>query len=324
MSTLTTQNSSPLLAIQEEFAQVNETYSKTMSSITKAIKFSNLDDTDEIKQQLVSFAAEQEKIVNYESLSERMLRKVSFIPLIGSSANKSADNLRSQRLSEETVSGIVGKMYQGLKKQAETVEETESRLLQIQQQTKSNLELMITLGKKLNELIANGEIEEVDQSRTLKMKTQIALMTEKSHDKIDSLSLTIPATRAILEAIYQQLPISEADLLSDIAMSTGISQINALAQDVKDMRELSDMVSSGVWAKTQKSIVNLIEINSISDKEITRIEETANKRAELYQNTIAAAAKQQKQSVEAAKKIELIVQKSDERRTKTLSYTPEE
>jgi hypothetical protein len=253
-----------------------------------------------------------------------MLRKVSFIPLIGSSANKSADNLRSQRLSEETVSGIVGKMYQGLKKQAETVEETESRLLQIQQQTKSNLELMITLGKKLNELIANGEIEEVDQSRTLKMKTQIALMTEKSHDKIDSLNLTIPATRAILEAIYQQLPISEADLLSDIAMSTGISQINALAQDVKDMRELSDMVSSGVWAKTQKSIVNLIEINSISDKEITRIEETANKRAELYQNTIAAAAKQQKQSVEAAKKIELIVQKSDERRTKTLSYTPEE
>jgi hypothetical protein len=117
--------------------------------------------------------------------------------------------------------------------------------------------------------------------------------------------------------IYQDLPISEADLLSDLSMSTGVAQINALSQDVREMRELSEIVSTNIWSRTQKSIVNLIEMNTVSDKDIQRIENNAREREKLREETMKAAKLSSQQVQKAFTQIELLAKESSKRRTGT-------
>lgn len=310
---------SDLDSLQSDFEKVNEAYSQNMSSIASGIKFDN-NDTAKIKEQLIEFAAEQERIANHESLGERFLRKVSNVPLIGTTAKSSADGMRNQRLSEESVSGLVGTMYQGLKKQASDVETTESSLISIHEATTSNLATMEELELRLSGILSQDEVPMNQKSRVMRMHTHIKVMIEKSKDKLSTLQLIINSTQATLETIYRELPVSEADLLSDLAMNTSVSQINALSQDVKEMRELSEIVSNNIWTNTQKSIVNLLELNTVTEKDILRIENNAKKREELHRNTMEAAQKSSNQIKIAHTKITAIAEESNQAR---LAYQAE-
>lgn len=300
--------------LQKDFDNITRMHSSHMSNIASSIRF-NPNMTDEIKDQLIEFAAEQERLANHQSISERFMRKVSTIPLIGKAAKQSAESIRKQRLQEESVSGLVKSMYDGLRAQASDVEQTETQLIKIYEQTKINIELMQELEEKISTLVQTNEIPITHKSRIMRMKTQIKVMIEKSKDKLESLEIIIPTTQACLEMIYQDLPISEADLLSDMAMSTGVAQINALSQDVKEMRELSDLVSTNIWSRTQKSIINLLEINTISDKDIARIQHNTQERENLRLETMKAAQQSSQQIQQAYQKIETLAIESQTRRS---------
>jgi hypothetical protein len=232
-----------------------------------------------------------------------------------------ADELRKQRLNEESVAGLVRSMYLGLKKQAEDVETTERQLIEIHEETLSNVHSMESLDTRLKELLASQDIPPKQQSSVMRMATQIKVMIEKSKDKLESLEIIIPTTQACLQMIYQDLPISEADLLSDLSMSTGVAQINALSQDVREMRELSEIVSTNIWSRTQKSIVNLIEMNTVSDRDIQRIENNAREREKLREETMKAAKLSSQQIQKAFTQIELLAKESSKRRPELLSLT---
>lgn len=311
---------STLDSLKKDFDEVNQKYSSSMSTIASSIRF-NSNMTDEIKEQLIEFAAEQERIASYQSLSERFLRKVSNVPLIGRMTKGTADELRKQRLNEESVAGLVRSMYLGLKKQAEDVETTERQLIEIHEETLSNVHSMESLDTRLKDLLASQDIPPKQQSSVMRMATQIKVMIEKSKDKLESLEIIIPTTQACLQMIYQDLPISEADLLSDLSMSTGVAQINALSQDVREMRELSEIVSTNIWSRTQKSIVNLIEMNTVSDRDIQRIENNAREREKLREETMKAAKLSSQQIQKAFTQIELLAKESSKRRPELLSLT---
>jgi hypothetical protein len=305
---------STIEALQKDLEAITNSHNNTMKTIASGIKF-NPNMTDEVKEKLIEFAAEQERIANHQSLTERFMRKVSTVPLLGRAAKHSADELRKNRLNEESVAGLVRSMYLGLKKQADDVEATERELISIYNQTETNITSMQELDFKITTLVQANEIPMQHRSRVMRMATQIKTMIEKSKDKLESLQIIIPTTQACLEMIYQDLPISEADLLSDMAMSTGVAQINALSQDVKEMRELSDLVSTNIWSRTQKSIVNLIELNTVSDRDIQRIENNANEREKLRTETVKAAQKASQQIQQAYLKIEALAIESNERRS---------
>lgn len=315
MTTMPTEStfSSSLKTLEEDFKKISEIHTNHMLTIASDIRF-NPNMTDEVKEKLIEFAAEQERIANAQSIRERVMRRVASVPLLGRAAKSSADQLRKQRLQEESVSGMVRSMYSGLKAQAQDVEKTEAQLVKIYEQTESNISLMVDLDTKITSLLGTDEVPLRHRSNVMRMKTQIKVMIEKSKDKLESLKIILPVTQACLQMIYQDLPISEADLLSDMAMSTGVSQINALSQDVKEMRELSELVSTNIWSSTQRSIVNLLEMTTISDKDIQRIETNTQEREKLREETMRAAQKASQQIHQAYGKIQTLAIESNQRR----------
>lgn len=305
--------SNSLKTLEEDFKKITEIHTNHMLTIASDIRF-NPNMTDEVKEKLIEFAAEQERIANSQSLRERVMRRIASVPLLGKAAKNSADQLRKQRLHEESVSGMVKSMYSGLKAQAQDVEKTEAQLVKIYEQTEANINLMLELDTKITTLLGTDEVPLRHRSNVMRMKTQIKVMIEKSKDKLESLKIILPVTQACLQMIYQDLPISEADLLSDMAMSTGVSQINALSQDVKEMRELSDLVSTNIWSSTQRSIVNLLEMTTISDRDIQRIESNTLEREKLREETMRAAHKASQQIHQAYGKIQTLAIESNQRR----------
>lgn len=314
MATLTTYSNS-FDEIQKEFQQVNNQFTNTLSTIAKDIKFANFD-TEEIKDALIKFAVEQKRLAESESTSERFLRKVAAVPFFGNVARKAADNHRTERLNEESVSGLVGTMYKGLKKQGEDVELALKRLNEVKATTVANIEVMTQLEDKISALLQEESLAPTFRVKVKMMDVQVKTMIEKSRDKIDTLNLVIPATEANLMTIYRELPISEAELLSDLAISTNVNKVNALAEDLKEVRHLKEMVTNNIYDSTQKSILNLIESNSISQKEMLQIENNVKRREELHKQTNEAMQKSIEQTNTMHAKITQLAIESQERRQK--------
>lgn len=281
-------------SLQKDFNNITTSYTDTITGITENIKFDSRD-TDELKDRLIQFALEQDKIANSSSLAEGLLRRVEKLPWLGGIAKESADSIRSTRLNEESVSGLVGTMYTGLKKQADTIKEAEQTLIGILETTEENIINMIKLCENVDNMISEGNIPRREYSQTLHMATHTKTMLENSRNKIETLNLVIPTMRGCLVSIRRELPISQAELTSDLAISAGVSQLNNLVTDLKDLNHLSSVVAVNIHTKTQTSLKSMIELNTVTEEDILKLEDNAKRRDKLYQETMVASQESNKQ-----------------------------
>mgnify|MGYP001774119162 CR=1 FL=1 len=316
MSEIDTKNETvnELQDIQKSFLDLNKNHSKIMSDITEVIKISDWD-LEDIKKDLIKFAAVQQQVMNKKTISDRVLEQVSVIPGLKKFSANTIEQNREKRLSEETVSGLVRKMYEGLKKQCQDVEDSESNMVKIRQEVLKNIDIMEALSSRLKVIIENNDIPDEYQVSVLKVKNQIQLLIEKSKNKVDALNMIIPISRSSLELFYQYMPINEADLLTDISMSRNVTKLNKLSMELNEMKELTDIVSNSVWENMLTNITNFakFEVN-MSDKEIKRIEDNMNSRNKLMKTAMIAVNEQKERAIEITKAVEVISDQSNKHR----------
>lgn len=298
--------------LQKSFEQISQNYTDNMSRITEAVKFREIDDSD-VKKKLVAFTIEQHKIGGKKKFPEKMWSALENVPGIDKFAAKQSEASREKMIMEETVSGLVGRMYQGLRAQAADIEKNEESMMEIRNETEKTIKLMDKFTADIMKLEESQGPDRVT-GKTIKMRTQVNIMAEKARDKVDTLNIVIPATRALLEAIYQVLPISEGDLLTDIAMSNGIAKINALAGDIKEMQEISDELSSSIWENMTDTLQKAITLSSPTRKDVDRVKVNMERRTQLIVNTSKMLQNQQEQVKIAAKEIDDLSRQSKEKR----------
>lgn len=297
--------------LQTKFESSNKTHATQVHNITENIKFDDRT-IDEAKDKLITLAMEQEKLATSNTLRERVLGRVSKVPFIGNLIGDSVESLREQRIEEESISGIVGVMFSGLRKQVDELIEVEQSYIKLYDQTKKNIEFNKGIKKELDGLQENGEVPMSHHTRVLRLQTQTEHTLFEDTEFLRSLeSSVIPGIQMAIQTILQKLPRAESNLLTNAAVKGGIDKVLALVNDTNEAEEISNTFVASSNERTQEALLSLIKMNNVSEEQLRRIEDNAKKRIER-QAAVTAALIESKEVIKKAHTKVLAISKQAE------------
>jgi len=131
---------------------------------------------------------------------------------------------------------------------------------------------------------------EPDYISAMRLSTQVKLLIRSSSDKIESLTMIVQVGTGLLTKMVKVLPVNKTELLSNLAMDSGVSQINEISKDVSEITKLTRGISDSIYEKTHIAVLELIKLNSASAEEVQHLKDNAAKRLALT-NEVNAAVK---------------------------------
>ena len=286
----TTVNATSIQSLEEEYLRLYGEHEKNIGSISDTISFSDAG-LEEAKDQLAEFVIRSKELANRQTFKERTLRKISHLPFgIGNSAAEAVKDIRKERLNDKSITEVVDALYYGIKKRADNLETTIHSMFGIQEKTMSLVESLAQLDKSLDEQMS-ADLDPRNRLTVTKLSSQVKLMLSTSQDKVQELSVIINVAQAVLMNMIKVIPVTKSELLSRIVMDAGVSQINAIHQDVKDVMELNHTITEDMNEKTRKAIIGLLESSSVSQKDVDRIKKSTDDRIKLMTDIAIAAQK---------------------------------
>jgi len=127
---------------------------------------------------------------------------------------------------------------------------------------------------------------EPDYISAMRLSTQVKLLIRSSSDKIESLTMIVQVGTGLLTKMVKVLPVNKTELLSNLAMDSGVSQINEISKDVSEITKLTRGISDSIYEKTHIAVLELIKLNSASAEEVQHLKDNAAKRLETMHENI--------------------------------------
>lgn len=296
--------------LEQRFNVLLENYSNTTEEISNVV---NLSDTDleEAKEQFAEFVIKSQQIANRKSISERVYNGLattaSIVPFIGDKMSAHVEtkikDIRKESLNDKSLKEIANNLFDGVKARVDSLENTLQGMYNIREESINFIEQISLLDTELDEQLTNEELSPRERFSLMKMSSQVKLMIEKAQDKVQQLNSIVPVAEGMLLQMVKALPVSKNDLLSSLIMDAGVTQINAIFKDVKEIMDMNDRISEGVHAKTSTAVVNMLKASSVSSEDIQRIENNSKRRLETAQQIDQAVREHYTQTVTSHKTI---------------------
>lgn len=301
--------------IETNFHQLVSKYSTTTSKISETISFGDAD-LEDAKEKLAQFVVRSEELANRETFKERSLRMLSRMPIVGKQAKSAIRDIREEMLEDESVSSVVNQLYDGITHQSDNLEATISKMYDIAKETNTLTSNLVELDTQLDEIIQDtNNIPDHKRTTFLKISSQLKMMISNSQDKIQELSVIVRVAESVLMNIVKVIPVTKSELLSRIVMDAGVSQINAIQNDVKDIMELNTSITDNMNKKTRTAIMAMIDSSTITKEDVDKITASTNERMKLMQEISEASIKQQENIISAHTQILESVDKANKNRT---------
>lgn len=312
-STEETTGKSAIESIAEQYQVLIQDYSDTSSKISSTVMFSEAQ-LESVDEELSAFVVQSKELANYSSAKETTLRVISKVPLIGGRAKKSIDEIRKERLNDKSITEVVDALFDGIGSQADSLSNTINRLHELQASTKNIIIPTKALDEQTDVLIAEGKLTGGDRINSMKVSIQLKAMVDSAESRVQDLNVIIKVAEGVLLNIVKTMPVSKSELLNQIIMDAGVSQINAISDSVKSVYSLKERISTDMYEKTHISVVNLLESTSISPKEAEKIKKNNARRMKLTSEIHTAVAQYEDSMTENYKLVsEAMTESSNQR-----------
>lgn len=266
--------------LEEKYVNITTSYDDLLNDITKHISFSSTN-LEESKNTLKEYVISYNKLCNEKSIKERTLSTISKLPIIGTSAIKLVDDMRKERLEGISVSQVVTELYDGLNNKSLKLESTLKSLMEVSNKAETLCDVLGEVDNELDTLIERLEKNDPDYVSAMRLSSQVKILIKSSADKIDSLAMIIQVGTGLLTKMIKVLPVNKTELLSNLAMDSGVSQINDISKDVSEITKLTRGISDSIYDKTHTAVLELIRMNSVSQDDVKHLRTNAEKRIAL-------------------------------------------